>query len=102
MLLKPTSKTLVGRQAADAPMFSIETDDCMTEYKTLKKRGVEFEGEPEVRPYGIGVMMKDPYGTKIYLNEDVPNASQAPGGRRGTSQPSVRRQRTVSKQCDRG
>jgi catechol 2,3-dioxygenase-like lactoylglutathione lyase family enzyme len=72
-------RALVGRQAADAPLLSIETDDCMTEYRTLEERGVEFDGEPEVRPYGIGVMMKDPYGTKIYLNEDVPNASQAPG-----------------------
>jgi hypothetical protein len=42
----------------------------MTEYRTLKERGVEFDGEPEVRPYGKGVMMKDLYGTKIYINED--------------------------------
>jgi lactoylglutathione lyase len=71
-------KALVGRQAADAPLFSIETDDCMTEYRTLKERGVEFDGEPEVRPYGKGVMMKDLYGTKIYINEDLPSASLAP------------------------
>jgi hypothetical protein len=43
-------RALVGRQAADAPLFSIETDDCMREYKTLKELGVEFEGEPEIRP----------------------------------------------------
>jgi len=63
-------KALVGRQAADAPLFSIETDDCMSEYIALRERGVEFEGEPEVRPYGTGVLMKDLYGNKIYLNED--------------------------------
>src|SRR4030095_3907745 len=63
-------KALVGRQADDAPLFSIETDDCMSEYKALKKRGVEFEGEPEVRPYGTGVLMKDLYGNKIYINQD--------------------------------
>jgi catechol 2,3-dioxygenase-like lactoylglutathione lyase family enzyme len=43
-------KALVGRQAADLPLFSIETDDCVSEYRTLKERGVEFDGEPEVRP----------------------------------------------------
>src|SRR5499433_1213556 len=40
-------KALVGRQAADLPLFSIDTDDCMSEYRALKGRGVEFEGEPE-------------------------------------------------------
>jgi catechol 2,3-dioxygenase-like lactoylglutathione lyase family enzyme len=63
-------KTLVGRQAADLPLFSIETDDCVSEYGALKDRGVEFEGEPEVRPYGTGVLMKDLYGNKIYINQD--------------------------------
>ena len=63
-------QALVGRQAADMPLFSIETDDCMSEYKTLKARGVEFEGELEVRPYGTGVLMKDLYGNKIYINQD--------------------------------
>jgi hypothetical protein len=65
-------KALVDRQAADLPLFSIDTDDCLSEYRTLKERGVEFEGEPEVRPYGTGVLMKDLYGNKIYINQDVP------------------------------
>jgi hypothetical protein len=52
-------KTLVGRQAAGLPLFSIETSDCMSEYRALKDRGVEFEGEPQVHPYGTGVLMKD-------------------------------------------
>lgn len=63
-------RALVGRQAADLPLFSIETDDCMSEYRALKERGVELEGEPEVRPYGTGVLMKDLYGNKIYINQD--------------------------------
>jgi len=62
-------KALVGRQAADLPLFSIETDDCMSQYRALKERGVEFEGEPEVRPYGTGVLMKDLFGNKIYINQ---------------------------------
>ena len=62
-------QALVGRQAADLPLFSIETDDCMSQYRALKKRGVEFDGEPEVQPFGTGVLMKDLYGNKIYLNQ---------------------------------
>jgi catechol 2,3-dioxygenase-like lactoylglutathione lyase family enzyme len=63
-------KALVGRQAADMPLFSIETDDCMRDYRALKERGVEFEGEPAVQPYGTGVLMKDLYGNRIYINQD--------------------------------
>jgi catechol 2,3-dioxygenase-like lactoylglutathione lyase family enzyme len=63
-------EALVGRQAADAPLFSIETDDCVGEYTALKRRGVEFVGEPEVHPYGTGVLMRDLYGNNIYLNQD--------------------------------
>jgi catechol 2,3-dioxygenase-like lactoylglutathione lyase family enzyme len=63
-------KALVGRQAADLPLFSIETDDCVREHKVLQERGVEFEGEPEVRPNGTGVLMKDLYGNKIYINQN--------------------------------
>jgi hypothetical protein len=64
-------KALVGCQAADLPLFSIETDDCMREYQGLKGRGVTFEGEPEVQPYGIGVMTRDLHGNKIYINQDL-------------------------------
>jgi len=63
-------RALVGRQAADLPLFSIETDDCVSEYRALKERGVEFEDEPEVRPYGTSVLMKDLYGNKININQD--------------------------------
>src|SRR5262249_57930345 len=45
-------RALVGRQAADLPLFSIETDDCISEDRALKERGVEFDGEPEVHPHG--------------------------------------------------
>jgi len=63
-------KALVGCQAADLPLFSIDTDECMSQYRALKERGVEFEGEPEAGPYGTGVLMKDLYGNKIYINQD--------------------------------
>jgi hypothetical protein len=75
-------KALVGRQANDAPLFSIDTDDCMGEFQTLKERGVEFEGEPEVRSYGTGVLMKDLYGNKIYINQDQYGPGDLPPRRR--------------------
>ena len=63
-------KALVGHQAADLPLFSIETDDCMRDYTAMKLRGVEFDGEPRLESYGTGVLLKDLYGTRIYLNQN--------------------------------
>ena len=63
-------RALVGRQAAGQPLFSLSTDNCERDYAELKRRGVTFEGEPKVMPYGTGVMMQDLYGNKIYLNQD--------------------------------
>jgi uncharacterized glyoxalase superfamily protein PhnB len=65
-----TQKAIIGKQAADLPLFSIETDDCIREYKQMKANGVKFEGEPNVQPYGTGVMLQDLYGNKIYLNQE--------------------------------
>jgi catechol 2,3-dioxygenase-like lactoylglutathione lyase family enzyme len=63
-------KALVGRQGAGQPVFGMSTDNCKRDYVELKRRGVKFEGEPKVMPYGTGVMMQDLYGNKIYLNQD--------------------------------
>jgi hypothetical protein len=29
-----------------------------------------FDGEPEVRPYGTGVLLEDLYGNKIFMNQE--------------------------------
>jgi catechol 2,3-dioxygenase-like lactoylglutathione lyase family enzyme len=63
-------KALVGCQSAAQPLFSIATDNCLRDYAEMKRRGVQFEGEPVVMPYGTGVMLQDLYGNKIYLNQD--------------------------------
>lgn len=63
-------KSLVGRQAAAQPLFGMSTDDCLRDYVELKRRGVNFESEPKVMPYGTGVMLRDLYGNRIYLNQD--------------------------------
>jgi catechol 2,3-dioxygenase-like lactoylglutathione lyase family enzyme len=63
-------KALVGRQAAGQPLFSLSTDDCLRDFAELQRRGVTFDGEPTVMPYGTGVTLRDLYGNKIYLNQD--------------------------------
>ena len=47
-------------------------DDCLREYGRMKDAGVQFRGEPQVQPYGTGVLLEDLYGNKIYLNQ-APN-----------------------------
>jgi hypothetical protein len=42
----------------------------LRDYKDLKARGIKFDSEPKVMPYGTGVMMQDLYGNKIYLNQE--------------------------------
>ncbi|HLJ91622.1 MAG TPA: VOC family protein [Gemmataceae bacterium] len=61
---------LVGKQAGSQPLFSMVTDDCLKEYRRMKDAGVKFHGEPQVQPYGTGVLLEDLYGNKIYLNQE--------------------------------
>lgn len=61
---------LVGKQAGSTPLFAMEIDDCLAEYRRMKEAGVKFHGEPQVQPYGTGVTLEDLYGNKIYLNEE--------------------------------
>jgi hypothetical protein len=61
---------LVGRQAGSQPLFALATDDCLGEYRRMKQAGVHFHSEPQVQPYGTGVLLEDLYGNKIYLNQE--------------------------------
>jgi lactoylglutathione lyase len=63
-------QALLGKQGGSHPYFAIETDDCLADYQRMKKLGVKFHGEPEVRPYGTGVIIEDPYGNKIFMNQE--------------------------------
>ena len=66
---------LVGKQGGSFPYLGVTTDDCLGDYQRLKALGVKFHGEPEVRPYGTGVMLEDLYGNKIFLNQEPANQS---------------------------
>jgi hypothetical protein len=61
---------LVGHQFGSFPLLGIVTDDCMGDYRRMKALSVKFLGEPNVQPYGTGVMLEDLYGNKIYLNQE--------------------------------
>jgi catechol 2,3-dioxygenase-like lactoylglutathione lyase family enzyme len=61
---------LIGNQAGSQPLFGIEIDDCLGEFHRMKEAGVKFHGEPQVQPYGTGVMLEDLCGNKIYLNQE--------------------------------
>lgn len=63
-------QALLGKQGGSYPYLGLDTSDCLGEYKRMKSLGVKFHGEPEVRPYGTGVMLDDLYGNKVFINEE--------------------------------
>ena len=63
-------KALIGKQMGSFPFLGLETDDCLGEYQRMKELGVKFQGEPDVRPYGTGVILEDLYGNKIFMNQE--------------------------------
>jgi catechol 2,3-dioxygenase-like lactoylglutathione lyase family enzyme len=66
----PEQQLLVGRQGGGKPLLALATDDCDRDYNSMKGRGVKFDSEPKVMPYGTGATLNDLYGNKIYLNQD--------------------------------
>ncbi len=75
MVARPVARTkddqaLLGKQGGSHPYFAMETNDCLADYQRMKKLGVKFDGEPEVRPYGTGVLLEDLYGNKIFMNQE--------------------------------
>ena len=63
-------RALVGKQVAGEPLFGLTTDDVQRDFRAMKARGVIFDGEPKNMPFGTGVMFRDLYGNKFYLNEE--------------------------------
>lgn len=63
-------KALVGKEMGSFPFLGSDTDDCLSEYQRVEDLGVKFHGEPDVRPYGTGVMLEDLYGNRIFMNQE--------------------------------
>lgn len=61
---------LVGRQAGSFPLLGLDTLDCMGDYNRMSAMGVKFNGQPESGPWGIGVLLEDLYGNKIFMSQE--------------------------------
>jgi hypothetical protein len=67
----------LGVHPADGPndksgirhQITFMCDDIRTTIADLRKRGVQFEGQPEEREYGVTVMMTLPGDLKVMLYE---------------------------------
>jgi len=47
----------------------ISSANLETDYAELMRKGVEFEGPPQQRPWGIETVLRDPDGNRIVLNQ---------------------------------
>jgi catechol 2,3-dioxygenase-like lactoylglutathione lyase family enzyme len=64
-----SARSSAGRALASRCSGS-RPDDCLRDYRELCSRGVRFESEPQVQPYGTGATLEDLYGNRIYLNQE--------------------------------
>ena len=65
-------KQRVGSQVANHVFLTLQTDDCLRDYKLYKSRGVKFFGEPKTNPWGVEVVFEDLYGNRIDLVQIKP------------------------------
>lgn len=72
-VLADTDKKLkaLGKQAGDHVFITLQTDDCMRDYKILKAKGVKFYGEPTKQMWGKEVVFEDLYGNLYDLIQRV-------------------------------
>jgi catechol 2,3-dioxygenase-like lactoylglutathione lyase family enzyme len=69
-----TLKKLVTSGKLSVGVF--ETPDCRATYEELKKRGVEFQGPPEERFYGIEAIGKDNSGNWFSMTQHLPHGQE--------------------------
>ena len=61
----------VGKQGGISyPFFVITAKDVQQVYEKMSARGVQFINPPEQRPWGLGALLEDLYGNKIYLQTE--------------------------------
>ena len=60
-------KAAIGNQGGGGVLMVVQTNDCVKTHKELKSKGVEFEGAPQERPWGMEVIFKDLYGNRFNL-----------------------------------
>ena len=55
-------KQTVGKQAGDAVLAILQTDNFEQKYQAMQQAGIEFCEQPRHEPYGTVVIFKDLYG----------------------------------------
>ncbi|MFI5132015.1 MAG: VOC family protein [Chitinophagales bacterium] len=55
-------KTRIGNQTGGRVFLFLETDDFYRDYNNMLSKGISFERDPKVEPYGTVVVFKDLYG----------------------------------------
>jgi catechol 2,3-dioxygenase-like lactoylglutathione lyase family enzyme len=63
-------KAHVGKQAGSRAFLSLDTSDCVADYRRMQPLGVKFLGEPQSGPWGTGVQLEDLYGNKVFLSQE--------------------------------
>jgi catechol 2,3-dioxygenase-like lactoylglutathione lyase family enzyme len=79
ILMEPKAGPLLDEESARALRTMVEkgmlgigvleTDDCRATYEELRRRGVEFVGPPEEKPYGIEAVGKDNSGNWFSMTQ---------------------------------
>jgi Lactoylglutathione lyase and related lyases len=62
----------LGKQAGDHVLFTLDTDDCIRDYKALSAKGVKFYDEPTEQLWGTEVVFEDLYGNLFDLVQRKP------------------------------
>jgi hypothetical protein len=59
----------IGNQTGGRVFLFLHTDDFFRDYKALRSRGVQFDGEPRQEAYGTVAVFVDLYGNRWDLVE---------------------------------
>lgn len=60
----PPQENFIGNQSGGRVWLFLHIDDFWRDYNEMKTRGVIFDEEPRVEPYGTVVVFQDLYGNK--------------------------------------
>jgi len=73
---KDSNFHIIGKQAADFPLFVLNCNDINSVYLDLMSKGIEFEGSLSESSATDGLTFKDLYGNKIHLLQRVKDKKQ--------------------------
>jgi catechol 2,3-dioxygenase-like lactoylglutathione lyase family enzyme len=67
----PEQEAFIGNQSGGRVFLFLQTDDFQRDYEAMRAKGVHFEREPKVEPYGTVAVFADLYGNLWDLIEMV-------------------------------